>query len=135
MISSIKQALTILLCFFSFLILGQEELSKYKTKYPDKDGVFLNNNAFAVVSVNKEGGVNIEINHEEERLFLNENYKYYTEDIISFSSFTSIKSMNPSVYIPENGKYKKVDIKNIMEEDATGGNVFHDDLKKKRFFY
>jgi len=127
--------ISLFLCSQSVVAYAQVNLTDYESKYPNANGIFLKKNEHAVISIDKNGEPIIETNYDEERVFLNENYKYYTEESVNFSSFTSIESISPVVYIPEDGKYKKVKITEIMEEDATDGSVFHDDLKKKKFFY
>jgi len=121
--------------FFTLTVLGQGELEKYSEKYPDKNGVFLDLSRNVEITIDKDGKPVIESTHNEEVLFLNENYKYYTERSLSFTSFSSINSVTPTVYIPSGDKFKKVKIKEFSIEDDHDGSVFHDDVKKMTFLY
>ena len=123
------------LTFLTFSVVGQIELEKYTEKYPDKNGVFLDLSRSVEITIDKEGEPIIESTHNEELLFLNDNYKYYTERSLSYTSFSNIKSVSPAVYIPTGEKFKKVKIKEFSVEDDHDGSVFHDDVKKMSFFY
>ncbi|MBL4704601.1 MAG: DUF3857 domain-containing protein [Flavobacteriales bacterium] len=135
MVNWIKISVVLLFCLVTGSIYGQLNLTDYQAKYPDKNGVFLNKTETANISINNDGEPVIMLEYNEERLFLNDNYKYYTESSVSFSSFSTIKSITPLVYIPDGTKFKKVKINEIVEEDDQDGNVFHDDMKKKSFLY
>ena len=119
------------LCAFSY----SQSTEDYRAKYPNSNGVFLKKNESASISVDKSGNAIVEIVHDQERLFLNENFKYYTEDEIGYSSFTEITNIEPAVYVPNGDKYKKLKIKEITDEDSFDESVFHDDYKLKRFLY
>jgi len=135
MISINKLILGIGITCISALTYSQS-VDEYRAKYPNSNGVFLKKNEAATISIDKDGNAIVEIEHDEERLFLNENFKYYTEDEIGFSSFTEITDIEPLVYVPKgDDKFKKVKIKEIIEEDGYDQSVFHDDYKIKRFFY
>lgn len=121
----------VLLSTFAF----PQSLEEYRSKYPKSNGVFLKKNESATISVDKLGNAIVEIAHDHERLFLNENFKYYTEDEIGYSSFTEITNIEPAVHILNGDKYKKVKIRDIQDEDAFDESVFHDDYKMKRFLY
>jgi transglutaminase-like putative cysteine protease len=112
-----------------------QSIDELRTAYPNANGVFLHKNERVTISVNDEGIPIVSIDNEQERLFLNENFKYYTEDEIGYSSFIEIDNIQPFVHIPNDGKYKKVKVKEIVEEDAYDESVFHDDYKLKTFFY
>lgn len=119
------------LCTFVF----SQSTDDYRAKYPNSNGVFLKKNESATISVDKLGNAIVEIVHDEERLFLNENFKYYTEDEIGYSSFTEITNIEPMVHVPNGDKFKKLKIKEITDEDSFDESVFHDDYKLKRFLY
>lgn len=119
----------------AFCALSQTEFDTYKEKYPNSNGVFLNKKEAVVITLDKEGQPDITAQVDQERIFLNDNYKFYTEDDVSFSSFNDINSINAYVYVPKGEKYKKSKITDYIVEDASSGNVFHDDLKKMRFYY
>ena len=112
-----------------------QSTKEFRTKYPNANGVFLKKHLTATISVDKLGNAVIEEEHDQERLFLNENFKYYTEDEIGYSSFTELSNIEPLVYVPNGDKFKKIKIKDITDEDAFDNNVFHDDYKLKRFLY
>lgn len=126
------------LIIFCGVIIGvqaQSELEIYQNKYPKKNGVFLRNDQQVNIALDKSGQPLIETVRDEERLFLNENFKYYTEGSVSYSSFTKVKSIDAAVLVPENGKYRKIKVDQIIDEEAHDGSVFHDDLMQKKFYF
>jgi transglutaminase-like putative cysteine protease len=133
--NSIKQLTLGLGALFLGTLAFAQSVDEYRAKYPNANGVFLKKNESATITVDKLGNAIVDITHDQERLFLNENFKYYTEDEIGYSSFTEITNIEPAVYVPNGDKYKKVKIKDIQDEDAFDESVFHDDYKLKRFLY
>ena len=131
----IKVGVLVLCCCFVSGAFAQDEITVYQKKYPNKNGVFLHNNQEVNITVDKAGKPLVETIRDEERLFLNDNFKFYTEGSIAYSSFTEIKSVNAMVYIPDDGKYKKSKVSQIWDEEDHSGNVFHDDLMQKKFYY
>ncbi len=114
---------------------AQQEFEKYKKKYPKENGVVLSNTKTVTITLDKAGIPVINAKNHEQHLFLNDNYKYYMEESVNYSSFTKIESISPFVYIPNGDKYKKTKITRITDEDVYQRNVFHDDAKKKSFYY
>ncbi len=131
---TIKQIFVLGLCFCCEGMFAQN-LSEYQNKYPKENGVFLRKNESVEISIGKSGEPEIAIEHDEERLFLNDNYKYYKEESVGFSSFSKLSDLTPTVFVPDGDKYKRVKVTNIMEEDDRDRSVFHDDLKKMAFIY
>ena len=114
---------------------SQELLNNYIQKYPNSNGVFLQNKEDVTIKIGKSGHPEINSRHYEERFFLNDNYKVYMNGAIHFSSFNSITNIIPAVYKPVNDKFKKTIIKRIDEEDSYTNWIFHDDQKVKKFNY
>ncbi len=123
------------LLFLARSSFAQTDLEKYKEKYPDKSGVFLTIEEHVTITVDKKGELNIETTHDQEILYLNDNYKFYMDGAIGFNSFMEYTDVNPAVYIPNGTKYKMVKIKDMTTEDADDSGVFHDDYKKINFMY
>lgn len=115
--------------------ISQSELQTYSQKYPDKNGVFLRHNASVNITLDKAGEIIIESTNDSERLFLNDNFKYYVEDEVGYSSFSKITSLDPYVYIPIGEKYKRIKITDFEEQDDHDQSIFHDDNKKSTFIY
>jgi len=112
-----------------------KEYTQYSEEYPDANGVFIQNNEDAFIEINEAGELEISSDHYEERIFLNDNFKYYMYSAIHFSAFNSIDKVKPSVEIFDGDKYKTSKIKNIYEEDSYTNWIFHDDSRNKNFFY
>jgi hypothetical protein len=129
------RSLIVALLALSSVSFAQTEFDTYSKKYPNQNGVFLKKNVDVNISVDKKGDVVVELNHDAERLFLNDNFKYYMEDAVGYSSFSEVSDLSPSVYIPNGEKYKKVKITDWVVEDETDGSVFHDDYKNNVFYY
>lgn len=125
----------LLFLLLSYSCFGQSEYEIYKEKYPNNNGVFLKRNHEVFVSIGSDGEPEIEIDVDEERLFLNENYKYYLEGSIGYSSFGAIEELKPIVYVPKGEKYKMIKIKDFTVESDIDQNVFYDDYKNMKFLY
>ncbi|MCH2225153.1 MAG: DUF3857 domain-containing protein [Crocinitomicaceae bacterium] len=129
-----------LLTFFSFFLFtfgnfAQTLLEEYTKAYPKENGVFLRKNETATISISKQGEPKIKILHDEERLFLNDNCKYYANGSVGFSSFTKLEDLEANVYVPNGEKFKKTRINQFDIEEEVDRNVFHDDFKQMSFIY
>lgn len=125
----------VVLLFSSIVTLGQN-LVDYQNKYPSENGVFIDKQESATITLDKTGKPLISSNSFEKIFFLNDNFKYYMKKQIGYSSFYSINDVLPFVYVPlPDGKFKKNKITRITDEDDFSGGIFHDDYKTKTFFY
>ncbi len=131
--SKILVALGVILCAGNYR--AQSTFEVYKEKFPDANGVLLKKTKDVVISYGKEGEIEISSEISEERLFLNDNYKYYLDESINYSTFYEITSLKPEVHTPTKKGFKKSVIKDITEEDVFDASVFHDDEKAKVFVY
>lgn len=119
-----------------FALNGQSELLKsYSEKYPNVNGVYLNYEEHAEIEINKEGVPVVTETHHSEVLYLNDNYHYYNDESVSYSTFVSLEELKPYVHIPKGDKFKKVAVKNFEEQHSIDRSIFHNDVMKKVFFY
>ncbi|MCB9195591.1 MAG: transglutaminase domain-containing protein [Flavobacteriales bacterium] len=125
-----------IICFlFIGFYFGQTDWTSYAKKFPNDNGVVLNKTESVVIGFDKEGKIEVVTNVYEERVFLNDNCKYYLDESIPFSSFIEISNLKPEVHIPTDKGYKKTYIKDIEVEDSYDSGIFHDDDKSMVFVY
>lgn len=114
---------------------GQTEYEQLKAKYPSKNGVFLKLDQTVNISLDKAGDPQIEIEHDEERMFLNDNFRHYAEESIGYSSFYTLENVSACVHVPKGDKIQKLKVEHFYDEKDESSQVFHDDARKKSFYY
>ena len=119
----------------AFASTGQTELAIYAEKFPNENGAFIKKDEIVEISVDKSGRPVIAIEHDEERIFLNDNCKLYSKESIGFSAFNKVEDVNPVVYIPNGDKFKSSRITEIIEEEDLSGDSFYDDNRTMNFLY
>ena len=126
---------TLFLILVGFPAYCQSDFDVYLKKYPKENGVFISKKEKIDVFIDKEGLPYFESTVYEEKIYLNENFKYFMDESIHYSSFTEISNLKPEVHIPAEKGYKKKVITDITDEDEHESGIFHDDNKSKVFYY
>lgn len=120
---------------FAGAIYGQTEFDQLKAKYPTKNGVFLKQDQTVNITLDKNGQPLIEITHDEERMFLNDNFRHYAEESIGYSSFLDLQEVSAYTHVSNGDKVKKIKVDQFFDEKDESAMVFHDDSRIKSFFY
>jgi hypothetical protein len=74
-------------------------------------------------------------NNIKEILILNEHSKAYTNDVIYYGSFSSIKNLKAATLLPKGKGYEKIAVNQFKESHDTDGSIFFDDTKAIQFAY
>ncbi len=111
-----------------------EDLKKYQEKYPGiwaitlEEAVIIN---FEIV----DDALFIYEDKYEKTFYLQDIAGYWKEEEIPYSSFSEIKDLKASTYLPGAKKYKVVKVKEFKEKDELSSSIFHDDIRYKIFSY
>lgn len=109
-----------------------DEYLKYKSDYHDDDKVRLTESTFVTIKMNGDE-VQIDVNYNEQDLYLNKKAAFYTDESISYSTFYEVSDVKASSLVFNNGKYKELKVKDFTHKDELSGSVFHDDRKSINF--
>ncbi len=130
--------LTILCFLFSSIHLWAQpelELKEYQTKYKGESVVSTLSHETIDISINKEGELEVESITDQEYYYLSSSANNYSKDRVTYSYFREIGDIEAYTLVPEEKKYRKIDVKEFNVEDARSKGIFHDDLKAKTFYF
>ena len=125
------------LLLFSFQLSSQPgiELKAYQDKYKGESVVNTLNHETIDISINKAGELEVESVSESEYFYLNGTANNYSKDRVTFSFFREVGDIEAYSLIPEEKKYKRLDVREFNTEDARSSGIFHDDVKAYSFYF
>jgi len=112
-----------------------EELKKYKEKYAGEAVIYLNRIGALDISIGKTGELEITRRSVEDRMYLNNSGKDYSDDDVKYSTALHLNEISAYSLVPVEDRYKKIKVKNFTTRDVMSGSVFFDDNKSIGFFY
>jgi hypothetical protein len=110
------------------------ELANYKKKYPGESLIILETRRNITIQM-KNGDINITIQEYEERMLLDNKANLYNQDAVQYSGFMPLLDISAKTLVPEEKKYKPVEVEIFNTNDVRDGSIFHDDVKEKSFFF
>ncbi|MFT5723226.1 MAG: hypothetical protein ACI9JN_000335 [Bacteroidia bacterium] len=112
-----------------------QNLAEMREKYPDDNACnMLMKQEFVINLVNDK--IEVKATVTQERMYLNDKVSSAIKDNVSYSSFFNLLKLEAATFIPkENGKYKKISVKEFSENTNTSRMAFYDDSKEKVFYY
>lgn len=110
------------------------ELSSYKSKYPGEPLVTISSERSISIKLDK-GDLLIESQDYEERMLLDNKGNMYTKDQVEYSGFTPLLDISAKTLVPEDKKYRTIEVDKFSTNDVMDGSIFHDDTKEKTFYY
>jgi hypothetical protein len=131
-----KIPLVLLALFIYGFALAKSEinLESIKQKYAKYNAVVTKREYLYVFDIVKDTLQVIQHNSKE-ILILNEHPKAYTNDVIYYGSFSTIKNLKASTLLPNGKGYKKIAVTQFNESHDTDGSIFFDDSKAIQFAY
>ncbi len=106
-----------------------------KSKYPNDEVLLLNQIEKIDIGISGDK-LSIEVEHQEDNMFLNERASYYAEKKIHYSDFfEEIYDIEAFSYIPEGSKFQKRKVSSIKTEKPSSAGIFYDDTYVKSFTY
>lgn len=123
--------------FYASLSFSQPalELKEYQDKYKGESLVNTLNHESIDISIDKNGELKVESITDNEYFFLNSSANNYSKDRVTYSYFREIGDIEAYTMIPEEKKYKRIDVKEFNIEDARSKGIFHDDVKAYSFYF
>jgi len=102
--------------FISVNLIGQvdKELELYKLKYPDEDAVSISISMGLEVSIKNNKPIITET-CKEESILLSKRSAALSTNQVGHSSFIKILESEAFTLVPDNNKYKKMDVKEIRK--------------------
>ncbi len=106
-----------------------------KAKYPNDEILLLNE--IEKVNIDVTGNqLKIEVDHQEDNLFLNEQASHYADRKIHYSDFyQEISAIEAATYVPDGSRFRKVNITDIKTEKPSSRGIFYDDSYVKKFVF
>jgi hypothetical protein len=127
--------LNIFVCIlYCFIVNAQPniEFAKYKELCPNADVVSTNYNVQIDVLLQNSKPL-IKFKVHEEFLYLTNNINNYTEREIPSSDFLQLKSHEAYVLVPNEKRYKRINVEKFVKSSLSEGDIFHDDSEILRF--
>ncbi len=112
-----------------------EDFLKYKKLYPDKDAVTVRQVDNATISFDKLGKLQIISKTEEENILLSERLVELSENYIHHSGLIKLLSSEAWSLVPDNSKYKKMEVSEMEDFKDYDSDIFYDDDKIRKFLY
>lgn len=111
-------------------------LSQLKAKFPNDEMAYLNRSEKVAIEV-VNGELQIDVFHQEDRVFLDKRASVFADERIYFSeAFQEIKDLDAVSYIPEKSGYNRTPVTDIKtERPSPGGGIFFDDMQVKKFTF
>ena len=122
-------------CFSAFAQ-PKVNLSQLKVRFPDDEMAYLNRSEKVEIGV-VNGELQIDVFHQEDRVFLDKRASVFADERIYFSeAFQEIKDLHAISYIPEKSGYARIPVTDIKtERPSPGGGIFFDDMQVKKFTF
>ncbi|MCU0341824.1 MAG: DUF3857 domain-containing protein [Spirosomaceae bacterium] len=111
-------------------------LAQLQKTYPNDEMAYLSWDEKVTIEISN-GSLQIDAQHQKERVFLSERASMMADERIYFSeAFQEIKDLQAISYIPEKAGYKSLPVADIKtERPSPGGGIFFDDSQVKKFTY
>lgn len=111
-------------------------VSQLKAKFPNDEMAYLNRSEKINVDL-VNGNLQIDVLHQEDRVFLDERASVWADERIYFSdAFQEIKDLEAISYIPEKTGFKQTPVTDFKtERPSPGGGIFFDDMQVKKFTF
>ncbi len=111
-------------------------VSQLKAKFPNEEMAYLNRSESVNVEI-VDGALQIDVLHQEDRVFLDERASVWAEERIYFSdAFQEIKDLEAISYVPEKAGFKRTPVTDFKtERPSPGGGIFFDDMQVKKFTF
>jgi len=133
-----KKPLIIFLLNFLFAgaLLAQNvaDFADYKTKYKDKDIVYLQVKTGITIDIAKANLV-VKENKFEEIYYNNYKAGAFSEDDIKYSQFSKLNKITASTLLPDNDKFKEVKVKDFKTQEILSDDAFYEDLFSTSFTF
>ncbi|MBC8173374.1 MAG: DUF3857 domain-containing protein [Chitinophagales bacterium] len=110
------------------------ELQQYKNQYPDDAIIYVKKDRSVDITFEKNKLI-IYSNDYEERMLLQDNANIYAENSVEYSGFTPLLKISAKTLVPEEKKYRTIDVEDFKTNDVMDGAIFHDDTKEKKFYF
>jgi hypothetical protein len=125
----------LLACLICPVAFGQirADFNQLQQKYPNDELVMLREGEKITIT-SAASGLQIESEHHEEYLFMNEQASRYASHGIRYSEFfQDIQDVEAVTYLPEGSRYRKVPVKDIKTEKPSSRGIFFDDVMVRKF--
>lgn len=134
--STLRYLLLSFLWFITWAGFAQKptDYAYLNAKYPDEDGVFLNNSESAEI-VFEGDSLKIINGNSSEFYLITEAGGGYAERNLPYSSFISLQSVNAVTLAPNGEKYKEVKVTDISDISRINGGIFYDDTRYKKIMF
>ncbi|MBI3232942.1 MAG: transglutaminase domain-containing protein, partial [Bacteroidetes bacterium] len=114
-----------------------EEFDLYKKKYPDENAVFLKYEDKVNIELTKDKNnpLKVTATNIEELFLLNDNAAYFADRVLSSSHYAMLSDFDVYSLNPEEKKYKKIKVKDILTGQSSDGMIFYDSVVEKRIYF
>ena len=126
-----------LVCFVSIFSFAQKiNVAQLKAKFPNDEMAYLTRSEKVNVSLTN-GALQIDVLHQDERVFLDESASNWADERIYYSeAFQTITDVQAFSLIPEKTGFKKTPVVEFKtEKPSPGAGIFFDDIFVKKFTF
>ncbi len=109
-----------------------EEFDSFIKKYPDENEITYYDESEVVFKMEKDSII-VTNNHHTERWIISDKVLVSAKRSIPYSGFNELIEIQAHSLIPNNGKYKKVKVKEFTHKDDLDNSIFYDDYKSANF--
>lgn len=111
-------------------------VAQLKAKFPNDEMAYINRSEQVNVEL-INGNLQIDVLHQEDRIFLDERASVWADERIYFSdAFQEIKDLEAISYVPEKVGFKRTLVTDFRtERPSPGGGIFFDDMQVKKFTF
>ncbi len=106
----------------------------YRSMYPDDDAVSISITKDLAVSIKNNKPVIAE-NCKEESILLSNRSGALSTNQVGHSYFVKLLESEAFTLVPDNNKYKRMDVKEIEDYRESSSGIFYDDSKFKKFIF
>ena len=103
------------------------EFHSLKLKYPNNPIISLQNSRSMTITIGKNGAPLLHVKDEQVDMVLAENGADFSEGKSYFNIYTDIKKFEAYSLIPENRKYRKIDVSKLTKSTEFDDQLYYDD--------
>ena len=120
--------------FISLFAQNVSDYNQYKTKYRDKDIIFVKVQTEINIDI-KKSNLKIEDKRYEETYYNNYKAGSFAEKDVSSNQFFKLTEIKASTLIPNDNKFKEIKVKEFKTKDVLSDKVFYEDITSTFFTY
>ena len=112
----------------------ETDFTALSERYPDEKAIILNLEKHCNIEQEEDSLYMIE-KTVKEKYFFTDKSQGFGDEYIFYSSFVDVLNVDAFMYLPKNGKHKKMRISNIIDKSDLDHSILYDDTRYKHVIF